>query len=137
MDANITAMAETLTPTLMEIKQNPVNGTHSLWGVTDSEPHYIKQYSSKFVVSLKKKIIQRQHHKICNNFQSPQIGSESHRKEHRLRSLQSLQQRLCPVNHGRGEQYLVHGAQYPYQLLHIHDVPKIIQAPYFQLGLPP
>ena len=55
MDANIISMAETLTPILMEIEYNPVDGMHNLWGVIASENHYTKQYGSKFVVVPKKK----------------------------------------------------------------------------------
>ena len=42
MDADITAMVETLTPILMETEYDPVDGAHNLWGVITSEPHYTK-----------------------------------------------------------------------------------------------
>ena len=56
MDADITAMAEKITPILMEIEYDPMDGTHNIWKVIASETHYTKQYGAKFFVTLNKKL---------------------------------------------------------------------------------
>ena len=56
MNVNITAMEETITPILMEIEYDPMDGADNLWGVIDLEHHYIKQYGANFIFPPKKKL---------------------------------------------------------------------------------
>jgi len=55
-DADITAMAETLTPILMEIDYDPVGGTHNLWGVIAPANDYIKQYNCSFAIPPRQRL---------------------------------------------------------------------------------
>ena len=52
-DNDITAIIETLTPILKDIKYNPVENTHNLWGVIAANGTYTSKYGVYFAIPPK------------------------------------------------------------------------------------